>query len=176
MFNHINIILNQTKLINMEKKIAIEGLNTIDPQKIIDTLKAQKELDWSYFSEREFVENLVCQRFNYFIIAFSLFITAAATVNKPISLGIILGLGIIVLLAIWLTIIHSYIWLDIVFKILHNLPQKNHLFEVIRIEHLTRIRHTSVNKWIGIFIPLFCLLTLIAGFILVLTGVLKPLS
>jgi hypothetical protein len=154
----------------------IKGLKTITSKKLKRTLKVQKDLEWSYFSERELVENLVSQRFNYFIVAFSLFITAAATVESPVNLGIILGLGILVLSALWLTILNSYFWLDIVLRILHNLPIKDHMFMIIREERKARTYHFSVNRWIGIFIPLFCLIILIVGFILVLTGDLTSLK
>ena len=164
----------------METKTIIKGLNTIDPPKIIETQKDQKELGWSYFSEREFVENLVSQRFNYFIVVFSLFITASATVKDVKSLIIILCLGIITLSVIGFTIYRTHVWLDIVFKILHNLPEKNHLFKIIREEQeeskWIKRHHGSVNKMIGIYIPLFCCLSLIIGLILVLTGCLKPMN
>ena len=164
----------------METKLIIKGLNTIDPQKIIETQKVQKELGWSYFSEREFVENLVSQRFNYFIVVFSLFITASATVKEVNSLIIILSLGIIIVSIIGFTIYRTHVWLDIVFKILHNLPEKAHLFEIIREEQKKskwiKRHHGSVNKMIGIYIPLFCCLSLIIGLILVLTECLEPMN
>jgi len=164
----------------MGSKKIIKGFKTITPQKIKRTQKVLKELGWSYFSEREFVENLVSQRFNYFIVAYSIFITASATVNEVKSLIIILSLGILVLSFIGFTIYRTHVWLDIVFKILHNLPEKVHLFEMIREEQKKSIwikrHHGSVNKMIGIYIPLFCCLTLIIGLILVLIGCLEPLS
>jgi disulfide bond formation protein DsbB len=164
----------------METNNKLKGLNTIDKQKIINTIEVQKKADWSYYSEREFVENLVSQRFNYFIVIYSLFITAIATVKDVRSLIIILSLGILILSFIGFTIYRTHIWLDIVFKILHNLQEKDHLFEIIRTEQKSlkwiKRDHGSVNKLMGIYIPLFCLLTLIIGLILVLTGCLKPMN
>ncbi len=163
------------------EKDTIKGLNTIGKKKIKDLQNDLKEIDWNLFSERDFVENIVSQRFNYFIVVFSLFITASATVSKVESLILILSLGILILTAIWLTIYISSRWLDIVFRILHNLPQENHLFKTITVEldsrrWIKKKYRCGVNNMLGIYIPMFCCFILIIGLLLVSTGNLEPLN
>ena len=157
----------------------IKNLNTIDEKVIEETIKVQKELGWDYYNEREFVENLFCQRFNYFLIIYSLFITASASVKNEKSLIIVLSLGIIMTIAVWLTLYRAFIKLIVNLKILHQIPKDGHVFQIISKEiksyHWLK-RLWGVNDLIGIYIPLFCILTLITGLILVICGCLEPFN
>ncbi len=156
-----------------------KNLNTIDEKKIVETIKTQKKLGWDYYNERQFIENLFCQRFNYFLIIFSLFITAAASVKNERSLIIVLSLGIIMTIAVWLTLYRAYIKLIVNLKILHQIPKEGHVFQIINneIESYHWIKKLfGVNDLIGIYIPLFCILILILGLILVIGGCLVPFN
>lgn len=136
--------------------------------------KHQKDKIWSFYEEREFVENLFNQRFNYLILMYSLFITAAATVDNKQNLLIILCLGIVFSILVSLTIYRAYVKLIIYLKILHKLP--NQVFEIVQKE-IDAMKCTSlfpVNHITGIYIPLICILTLILGLILTICDVIKP--
>ena len=160
---------------NKQKK----NLNTIDKKLIEESIKVQRKLGWDYYQEREFVENLFCQRFNYFLIVYSLFITAAASVKTVDNLTIVLILGIILTTGIWVTLYRAFIKLIVNLKILHQIPEDGHVFQVINNEiksyHWIK-KLWGVNDLIGIYIPLFCILTLIVGLILSLTGFLEPFN
>ncbi len=161
------------------KKKIMKDLNTIDDGLIKESLKTQKDLGWDFYDEREFMENLFCQRFNYFLIVYSLFITAAASVKNEKSLIIVLSLGIFLTISIWLTLYRAYVKLIINLKILYRIPKKGHVFQVINNEIKTYNwvkRLFGVNSLIGVYIPIFCILTLITALILVLFGCLEPFS
>ena len=67
-----------------------------------------KPEDWNMSDEREFMENLLCQRFNFFLILFSLFLTAAFTAQNKITTGLVLAVGSFVCLLVWLTIYRAH--------------------------------------------------------------------
>lgn len=73
-------------------------------------------LKWDMYQERSFIENLFCQRFNFFILAYTIFVMAACTVENEISIRIILFSGIIILFLLWLTLGRAYVKLFVVLK------------------------------------------------------------
>jgi hypothetical protein len=163
----------------MTAKSGIDNLNTLSKKKIKRYFKAQKKIGWDFYAERAFVENLFSQRFNYFLIVYSLFVTATATVKDEKSMTIVLILGILLTFTIWLTLYRAYIKLIVNLKILHNLPMKGQVFALVNkeINSYCKIKRLfGVNNLIGIYIPLFCVLSLMVGLVLVLSGHLEPFN
>lgn len=76
--------------------------------------------DWGMYKEREFIENLFCQRFNYFILAYTIFVMATANIASGIGVRIILISGIVTLFFLWLTLCRAYIKLFAILKILRQ--------------------------------------------------------
>ena len=72
--------------------------------------------EWNMYQERSFIETLFCQRFNYFILAYTIFVMAACTTEKEISVRVILFSGIIILSLLWLTLGRAYVKLFVVLK------------------------------------------------------------
>jgi|GEM_PF-637787 len=130
----------------------------------------QENYQWNFSQEREFVENLFCQRINFLLIIYAVFITAASCASSQMILFTVLSLGTVLCLLVWFPIRRAYVKLDVNFIILHNLPQ--HPFEFIRTE-MTGWRHKpvlNVNWIIGNVVPWFCILTLAAGAICAYCG------
>ena len=133
----------------------------------------RKEYDWDFNDEREFIENLLCQRFNFLLVIYSLFITASATTTQQANLTIILSLGTVLSILVSLTIWRAYIKLKINLQILHSLPQ--HAFEYVQneVNALGWKALFGVNPIIGFWAPLFCCISLTLGAILSCCGVIK---
>ena len=58
--------------------------------------KQKKNGDWTFYDERQFMENLFCTRLNYFFIIFSLILMAAVTVRSNTNLILVLFIGLII--------------------------------------------------------------------------------
>lgn len=110
---------------------------------------------WNFYNEREFLENLLSQRFNYLILVYSLFISAAAVMYSNGSeylLLIIFLIGTIVTRLTCITIYRVYGKMMINLEILDKLGDL-HVFPFIRIETKARkIKCENANKIIGIVI------------------------
>ncbi len=48
---------------------------------------------WDMSQERAFMEDLVCQRFNFFLILFSLILAGAASTDTQLMMILVLALG-----------------------------------------------------------------------------------
>ncbi len=156
-----------------QNKVA-DGLKVYSVDEIIKMQDfSKKQYGWDFHQERVFMENLFCQRFNFLLVVYSVFLAASAATNSQLHLKIVLTLGCFITFLISITIWRCYVKLDIVFKALHKLP--NHPFELIRDEtaRLGIIGITGVNLIIGLWIPLFCTLSLLCGSILAYKEVLK---
>ena len=128
--------------------------------------KQLEESKWNFYDERKHVEELLCQRFNYLIVAFSLFVTAFASINGRTNKLIILFTGFIILVLISLTIRRAYLKLDINLKILYKLQGAKdsedewnqdcyNAMSIIDKEVETRLLPLkNMNKTIGFWIPL----------------------
>ena len=130
-----------------------------------------KNTDWTFYSEREFIENLFSTRFNYLLVLYSLFIAAFAAIDGKINKLIILALGLIVIFLVSLTIYRAYIKLIINFKILHDMPDQ-HVFPMIAKETKSKGKKalSNVNPIIGIIIPCVFICSFVVAFILIITN------
>ena len=130
--------------------------------------------EWSMSQEREFMENLLCQRFNFFLVLFSLFVAAAAACGNDKTAGLILVVGSVMCLMVWMTIYrahvkHHWIMQERMYK------TEGHPAKIVNDEMKKRGGSSlfSVSRWIGIVIPAVCCGILIAGALLILCGVIK---
>ncbi|HKB66322.1 MAG TPA: hypothetical protein VKC61_10735 [Pyrinomonadaceae bacterium] len=130
---------------------------------------------WDMSQERAFVENLFCQRFNFFIVIFSLVIAGAASANTQAKLSAILTIGFFLCLLVALTIYRNYVKLIWILRELHG--RKDHPIAIssagIEQEIFKMLTLFPVNWIIGWFIPSLCCLILLAGALLSFTCVLK---
>lgn len=150
-------------------------LKSLSKEEIEAAFKYQKEnIDWTFYSEREFIENLFNQRFNYLIVMYSLFIAAATTVHTKENLLIVLTLGLVFTSLVSLTIYRAYMKLIIILKILHRLD--NHIFQLIEkeVSAMGRKALFGVNQITGIYIPLIAIITFATGILLTAFNVLQP--
>lgn len=134
-----------------------------------------QDSSWNFYHEREFIEKLLNQRFNFIIVIYSIFIAAAATVETPTMFIIVLGVGFVFTLLMFFNIYRAYVKFNIMVKILYKLPEHHPLPVVSKeIKAMGCRALFGTNLIVGVIIPLFCVLSLLAGFILALCNVLDP--
>ena len=113
LFSKTNLNLNDSK------KKALERI-----------MKVQKDnADWNFYHERQHVENLFYNRFNFFLMLYGMIVAAAATMEKtcePVCCSnVVIGLlvcGIIILSLVWLTLLRNCQTLNIILRIINSLP------------------------------------------------------
>ena len=114
---------------------------------------AQKEMS----KERTFIETLVGQRFNFFIVFFSLIVGGAVNAKSQIMFQIILSVGMAVGWLITYTLVVAHIKLE---RVLARLA-KHHPYSIVQDEV-----SVTGRKFIGWWIQILCSLILSAGAVL----------
>lgn len=134
----------------------------------------KKESGWTFFSERAFIEELFCTRFNYFIATVSL-LSAAITQIKSIHIlfyVVLVSLIIIILMA--LNIYRAYVKLIILLKILYQLDDFNaHNIVDKEVKQTENKLSFSTNSLIGFIIPTICVLSYLIIFIYLIVKLLS---
>lgn len=74
-------------------------------EKIVESLDVGV---WSFSNEREFIENLYVGRFNYFLVIFSLFLTAGFANTFTIYKSVVFYVGGFILFLVWLPLYRGY--------------------------------------------------------------------
>ena len=113
--------------------------------------------DWTMSQEREFIETLVGQRFNFFLIFFSLVINGSVNARTQLNLQIILTIGMLVCWMIAYTLVVANMKLNLILGKL----DPDHPFRVIDDQV-----HVTGRNWIGSRIPVFCSSILTLGAVL----------
>jgi hypothetical protein len=149
-----------------------EKYHVLDEEQIKEAYKYQQQYsDWTFYSERKFVETLVSNRFNCLLVLYSLFVTAFATMEGKVNKIIILATGLLIMVLISWTIYRAYVKLDIILKILYDLG-KQHVFPFIGNELKgKRPVLRNVNPIIGIWIPFVFIVSFIVAIILIATNI-----
>jgi hypothetical protein len=121
----------------------------------------KKNGDWTFYQEREFMENLLQTRFNFLITVYTLFLLPFFQATTKESKMVILFLGLIIVGIMGLAVYRIYVKIDIILKILHELDEY-HVFLMVKKELKARkFKLFEVNPFIGWVIPLFLFLSII---------------
>ncbi len=126
--------------------------------------------NWSMSEERQFVENLFCQRFNFFIVLYSLVFAGAVSANVQWELIAVLVVGFLLCTLTGLAIYRNFVKLDWVLWRLHQ--EADHPLAVTArgVEPYGKLRLFPVNSIFGVWIPGLCCASLLAGAILAISG------
>ena len=159
------------------------SLETISVEELKGAYKKQCEKgEWNFYDERKHIEDLLCQRFNYLILAFSLFTTAFATIEGKNNKLVVLIVGLVILTLLGGTVRRAYLKLDINLKILHKLQDADtddtterapgyNVLAIVDKEVKTRpFQFVNMNKAIGFWIPLSLLLCFAVGIVAIAFG------
>ena len=127
-----------------------------------------KNSDWTFYSEREFVEYILSQRFNYLVVLYSLFITAFTMIGGEKNKIIVLSLEFLIVSMMSLTIYRVYVKLMLNLEILDKLGDM-HAFHFIRTKANQNKWHAlfKVNPIIGKWLPLFFSISLFIALLLI---------
>jgi len=133
--------------------------------------RQRENYDWDFSSEREFMENLFSTRFNFLLVVYSLFVTAAAAAVQTRPLFVAIGFaGSAVCLMVSLTIIRAYAKLDILFKILYRAFPDHPISMIDKETRKSSRRLFRVNPIIAYWVPAFTVLSLAAASITSILG------
>lgn len=157
----------------MTNEVPANGLLKYSVAQLANAAKVQSErYSWNFFNEREFMENLMCQRFNFLLVFYSIFVAAAASATSQDFFIAVMLMGSVLTLMIWLMIWRAFVKFRIAIRICYRLE-----FSAIDIvDEETKLRKDRlfpVNDLLAIWIPMVCFLSLVAGAALGACGVLQ---
>ena len=114
--------------------------------------------------EREFMENLFVGRFNYFIVVFSLFMTAGfANAITPNNKDLVFYAGALVLFLVWLPLFRGYRKHDRIMRLIFR-DRSDHpahaIEKIMQLEGYTPCYR--VSPLMGVTIPWVCIAILLA--------------
>jgi hypothetical protein len=146
----------------MDKKSKKHDLHGLTIEEIRQSYECQKKNnDWTFYQEREFVENLLQTRFNFLIAVYTLFLLAFFQANNNETKMVILFLGLIIVGIMGLVICRTYIQFDIIMKILYKFDEY-HVFLIRKKElNARKLKLFDSNPFIGCVIPIFLFLSII---------------
>jgi hypothetical protein len=143
-------------------------------ERLQKAFEIQKEAGWTFYHEREFMENLLQTRFNFLLAVYALFLNAFVQIknnNFLLKLGV-LCIGLVVIIIMGFTVYRIYTKVMILLNILRRLGD-DHVFPLVdEIIKDREFSHSGVNHLIGWVVPLLLVLSFIAGIILVCLNVL----
>ena len=123
---------------------------------------------WDMSQERVFIENLLNQRFSFFLVVFSLVLAGTINSKAQLHLQIVLTLGAIVTTLFAAVLVRSQEKLDLILADLYSDP--SHPAAII---NGRAKKGGSRRRLIGVWIPRFCFVVLIAGATLAWLNVLQ---
>ena len=126
----------------------------------------QRDTGWTFYNERELTETTFHNRFNFLLLAYSLFISAYFITDEKMDKLIILLIGFTIILILSVGIFRSHTRLTILLNILKSLDANDVIPFYFREYEGKRIaRFFSRNFTNGLLIPIFMLFSLIIGII-----------
>lgn len=135
---------------NQEKKI----------EKIVKSLNVGS---WSFSDEREFMENLYVGRFNYFLVIFSLFLTAGFANTFTTYKSVVFYFGGFILFLVWLPLYRGYKKHDRIMRIIFRNTPDHPANKIESIMHLEGYKPKyKASKLMGVYIPWLCILFILA--------------
>lgn len=133
--------------------------NEVTRHQPIDTHTRDKTSPvWDMSQERAFVESLLTQRFNFFLIIFSISIAGGINSKTPLHMALVLTAGALVISLLASVLMRTQEKLDLIFQDIKTDP--SHPLTIIESRSHKR---GSRRRLIGVWIPLFCCMTLFAA-------------
>jgi hypothetical protein len=122
---------------------------------------------WDMSQERAFTENLLGQRFNFFLVFFSLVIAGSINAKSQLHFQVVLTIGAIICLLLARVLARTQKKLDLIIDDLITDPC--HPIAIID----RRCGPGSVRRTIGFHVPRLCCAVLVIGALLAWSGILK---
>lgn len=178
-------LLSEEEFMVSDETVRDSGLDRKTIREIRCIYKKQKEekktdgAGWDFWDERVHIENLLCQRFNYLILCYSIFIAAFAVVDDQTSKVVLLSVGFIVIMLISLFVRRAWYKLDICLKFLFVLYEKYNGIRMIDkiakdksriIDKFIINKRIKFNRLIGGIIPFFLSFSMLLGILFIVMG------
>ncbi|MBL8692800.1 MAG: hypothetical protein JNJ88_01750 [Planctomycetes bacterium] len=121
--------------------------------------------EWTLSEERQFVENILCQRFNYLLIVYSLVAAAAFGTESQMNLRLTLTSGAVICTMTLIPLARAQFKLDLIIEHMTSKMPGHPVFEVERWSVDSRnqlpvlfrpMAGASRRRWIGYWIPGAC--------------------
>lgn len=140
-------------------------LNDADRANLERIMKSQlNKTGWNFYNERQHVETLFYNRFNFFLMLYGMFVAAIASLEcdskKSFEFGLLM-FTIVILSLVWATLCRNYQTLRMILYILDNgLPEYHSSPILSSYMKLGCLNIPSSGYFISIFIPFVCLMSL----------------
>ena len=138
-------------------------------------------------AERHFIEGLLCERFNFLLVFFSLVVAGALQTDRPLTFAVVLALGALICTLLAAAIARAQLKLDLILAQLKihcptdpaaredEWAKDAALLADAKVpRYAKRMVSRSRRRLIGYFIPLVCYVSLWAGAVAAAAGWLKP--
>ena len=153
-----------------ERRNKKHELKEVKEDEINNMYNKHKQDDWTIYFERQHLENLLCQRFNFLIVVYSLFVAAFATIEGKDNKLIILFLGFIVVSLLCLTVMRICERLEVVLKFIYKIQDNPLSLINIEVKKRNHFPNFDVNPIIGYVVPGIMVLSLILGIVFIFMG------
>ena len=121
---------------------------------------------WDMSQERMLTEQLVGQRFNFFLVFFSVIVAGAVNAKVQLHLQSVLTIGSIICFVLTRALYRTSNRLDVILSILRE--DNTHPYTIVS----KRIGGTGVRKILWQYLPSFCYASLVIAAVLAWCGVL----
>jgi len=140
-------------------------IKTINAEQLKAAYKHQGD-GWNFYDERELLETILQNRFNFLLLIYSLFMTVYFMSNNHNDRLTILCIGLLLIFLLSVEIFRAYIRFRILLQMIYCLDEKD-VVPVIRNEFKTKIIYNFFphSSLIGFVIPSVMLLTFIIGIV-----------
>lgn len=168
------IVISAPFLLNVLFNIVSKHLDAPgrEPYQPVKRIRSIHCTSWTMSQEREFIENLLCQRFNFFVVFFGLIVAGALATRSEILFCAILWIGAFVSLLLATTLFRAQIKLDFILEGFFK-NSRGHPATIVH-EGCKDEWLGSVRKVIGYGIPSLCTVLLFVGAFLAQFGKLGP--
>lgn len=134
----------------------------MNKENIESIIKSLDVSGWNLSQEREFLENLYVGRFNYFLVVFSLFVMAGFANNFKSFKSIVFYAGAVLLFMVWLLLYRAYKKHDRILRLIFRDLKEHPAHKIEKMMQLEGYKPKyRVSKFMGIYIPWFCIIFLL---------------
>lgn len=139
-------------------------LNDADRANLEQIMKSQlNETGWNFYNERQHVETLFYNRFNFFLMLYGMFVAAIVSLecdcNALFECGLLI-FAIIILILVWATLCRNYQTLRMILYIVDNLPYYHSSSILSRYMGKSSILRS--RDLMALWIPFSCIVSLAA--------------
>jgi hypothetical protein len=120
-------------------------------------LRDEKAPTWDMSQERAFMETLLNQRLNFFLVFFAAVVAGTLSATELIQVRVLLTIGLLIGLLMFLSILRADIKLSLIIRYLRR--DRTHPVRIID----RMAGPPSLRRWLTVGVPVICTALLVAG-------------